>query len=73
MTAIPAALFPAIPAMFPAIPAALFPAIPKTDPQLRFNVRALRPISPNITQEGAPEALRCGSVSGINERCCCAT
>ena len=65
MTAIPAALFPAIPAMFP--------AIPKTDPQLRFNVRALRPISPKVYREGAPEALRCGSVSGINERCCCAT
>ena len=39
--------------------------IPGADPQLRFNVRALRPISSNIYQEGAPEALRCGSAPGI--------
>ena len=42
-------------------------AVPETDPQLRFNVRALRPISSNVYQEGAPEALRCGPVSGTND------
>ena len=40
--------------------------IPGADPQLRFDVHALRLISPNTTQQGAPEALRCGSASGIS-------
>ena len=31
-----------------------------------FNVRALRPISSNASQQGAPDALRCGSPPGIH-------